>query len=139
VLVERTTGPDGIGRLGRTREVRIGDGASRYQPAWVAAGPLAPGIIVVSEAGGIANLELIPFASPDAGHGPPRTLTRVTGGVSSPVVPRHGRAAYFLSMHSGGLDVQRLALADSPDSTRVHPGLARAAAVVRLPADRRAV
>jgi hypothetical protein len=119
--------------------VTVDDGASRYQPAWVTAGPLAPGLIVVSEAGGIANLELIPLASPDAAPGRPRTLTRVTGGVVSPAVPGNGRAAYFLSMHSGGLDVHRLALADSADTTRVNPALARAAALVRLSAERTAV
>jgi hypothetical protein len=139
VLIERLVGADGVARAGRSRTVRVGDGASRYQPVWVTAGPLAPGIIVVSEAGGIANLELLPVLAPDEAPGPPRTLTRVTGGVLAPAVPRDGRAVYFLSMHAGGLDVQRLALADSADATRIHPGLARASDIVRLPRERTGV
>ena len=126
VLVERGTG--------RTRALQLGDGVSRYQPVWLNAGPLAPGLIVVSEAGGIANLELIPLADPGASAGSPRTLTRVTGGALAPAVARDGRAVTFLSMHANGWDVQRLALADSADSTRVNPALAAAASVVRLPA-----
>jgi hypothetical protein len=39
---------------------------------------------------------------------------------------------YFLSMHANGLDVQRLALADSADPTRMNPALAGAADLVRL-------
>lgn len=136
VLVERIVGPDGRARTGRIRKLTVGDGASRYQPAWLAAGPLGAGVVVVSEAGGVANLELIPLAAPDGPIGVPRTLTRVTGAAAAPAIPRDGSAVYFLSMHAAGLDVNRLALADTADSTRANPALMPAASLVRLAAER---
>jgi hypothetical protein len=139
VRIERRLDSTGVARAGDMRPLSFSDGASRYQPVWLADGPLAPGVLVVSEAGGIANLELIPLRSPDAPPGRPRTLTRVTGSVASPAVPRNGRAVYFLSMHSGGLDVQRLSLADSADPSRPNPLLSQAAELVRLSTERTAV
>ena len=135
VLVERLGTGAAPGRAARTRVLELPGNASRYQPVWLASGPLAPGLIVVSEAGGVANLEHIPLSSPDAAPGVPRTLTRVTGGVLAPTVPRDGRVVYFLSMHAGGLDVQRLALADSANATRINPALASAASTRALPPD----
>jgi hypothetical protein len=133
VLVERLSSAGTPARAGRVRSIAMPDGASRHQPVWVRAdGPLGPGLIVVSEAGGVANLEFIPLADPGAQPGAPRPLTRVTGGVAGPSIPRDGSAVYFLSMHANGLDVQRLALADSADPRREHPALGRAAPLVRL-------
>ena len=138
VLVERIVQADGISRAGRLHRVETADGASRYQPVWLAGGPLAPGLIVVSEAGGIANLELVPLSA-DMTAGERRTITRVTGGVLAPTVPRDGSAVYFLSLHSGGLDLQRLALADSTDPDEHNEVLARAMPLVHLSPERAAV
>ncbi|HUF30570.1 MAG TPA: hypothetical protein VMM77_07870, partial [Gemmatimonadaceae bacterium] len=136
VLVERLVEADGSARAGQIRRLTVGDGASRYQPAWIAAGPLGSGLVVVSEAGGVANLELLPLAAPESRLGVPRTLTRVTGAATSPAIPRDGSAIYFLAMHAAGLDVNRLALADSSQPTRANPALSPAANLVRLASGR---
>jgi hypothetical protein len=75
------------------------DGANRYDATWLGADSL----IVVSERGGIANLEVMSIAS-----GATRTLTRVTGAAVAPVVNRRDGSIWFLSLHSRGLDVRRL-------------------------------
>lgn len=108
-----------------SREVRIvtpTDGASRYSPSYSGRGD---SLIIVSEAAGVANLELIAAAS---GRG--RTLTRVTGAVLAPEVSRRDRRAYFLSLHTKGYDLRRLPL-DSAMTARapavLAPSLAPAA------------
>jgi hypothetical protein len=136
VFVERIVEPGGSARAGRIRKLTMGDGASRYQPAWIAGGPLGAGVVVVSEAGGVANLEFVPLVAPDEPMGVPRTLTRVTGAAAAPAIPRDGSAIYFLSMHATGLDVNRLTLADPADSTRANPALMPAASLVRLASER---
>lgn len=84
------------------------DGANRYDAQWLSNDT----VVVVSERGGIPNLELISIADRAA-----RTLTRVTGAaVGTDVNPKDG-SFWFLSMHSRGFDVRRLprdsAIADS--------------------------
>ena len=86
---------------GAARPIDPGDGANRYAPAWTSDGKL----VVVSERGGIANLELL---DPDTGA--PRTLSRVTGSVASPEVTASGQI-WYLALHAKGYDVRRLALA----------------------------
>lgn len=84
----------------------IGDeSADRYSPAFSADGKQ---LIVVSERGGIANLEAIDLASRGT-----RSLTRVVGSLASPDVSGDGRV-YFLSLHSRGYDVRRLTLQSAP-------------------------
>lgn len=80
---------------------RIGpnDGANRYDAQWMG----RDSVVVVSERGGIANLEVISLTNGDA-----RTLTRVTGAAVGPDVNRADGAVWFLSMHSRGFDVRRL-------------------------------
>jgi hypothetical protein len=75
------------------------DGANRYDPQWLGNDTL----IVVSERGGIANLEKLAVASPNA-----VAVSRVTGAAMAPEVNRRDGSIWFLSMHSRGLDVRRL-------------------------------
>jgi hypothetical protein len=92
VVVDATTG--GI------RPIQPNDDAERYAPAWTPDGKL----VVVSERGGIANLELL-----DPNTRTATTLTRVTGAVAEPDVGADGRI-WFLSLHAKGYDVRRIAL-----------------------------
>ncbi len=85
---------------GRAQPVDPGDGANRYSPAWTRAGDL----VVVSERGGVANLELL---NPETAA--PRELTRVVSGVASPDVSNDGKI-WYLSLHSKGYDVRRLTI-----------------------------
>ena len=84
------------------------DGANRYEPEWIGSDSL----VVVSERGGIPNLELIDVSSSAV-----RTLTRVTGAAYAPAVNGRDRSIWFLGLHSRGLDVRRMerdaAIADS--------------------------
>ncbi len=89
---------------GAVRRLPGVDGTSRYAPAFVASGRE---LVVVSEQGGIANLELVPI---DAGV--PRALTRVTGAVVGPDVSRGDSSVWFLALRSGGYDVRRLPSVD---------------------------
>jgi hypothetical protein len=68
-------------------------------------------LVVVSDRGGIANLELVQVETGDT-----RSLTRVTGAVIGPDVSRADSSIWFLSMRSGGYDLRHLA---APDERRV--------------------
>lgn len=84
----RWTGPD--------------DGASRYDATFL---PGGKSLVEVSEAGGIANLEVLDLAT-----GAVRPVTRVTGAAAAPEpVGRSGRI-FYLSLHSRGMDLMRIAL-----------------------------
>jgi len=86
------------------------DAAHRYDPAWLADGS---GLVVVSEASGIPQLERI---DPDGGTAP---ITRTTGMASRPDVAKDGRI-WYVDFHARGWDLRALA----PDS------VARGAAVL---------
>jgi hypothetical protein len=105
---------DNRGRV--MRHVDPDDGANRYDAQWLNNDT----VVVVSERGGIANLELIDVAS-----GAARTLTRTTGAALGPDVDRRDGSVWFLAMHSRGLDVRRLP-----------KGAAAADSVVAISADR---
>jgi Tol biopolymer transport system component len=78
-----------------------GDGeVSRFSPAFM---PDRNEVVVVSDRGGIPNLELVPLEG-----GPPQSLTRVTGAVAGPDVSRTDSTIWFLSLRSGGYDLRRL-------------------------------
>jgi hypothetical protein len=79
------------------------DGVSRYSPTW--AGDSA--LVVVSEAGGIANAEALSLSGNTT-----RTLTRTTGAVLWPDRAADGRV-WFLDYHARGFDLRAIA----PDST----------------------
>lgn len=108
------------------------DGANRYDAQWLTDDTL----VVVSERGGIPNLEKIAVATSQ-----PVTLTRVTGAAMGPDVNRADGSVWFLALHSRGLDVRRVAhdapVADSVIDVRADrfgwAGM-RGAAAVELPA-----
>ncbi len=91
---------------GTPRFVDPDDGANRYQPAFFRDGSA---LAVVSERGGIANVERLDLAS-----GLPRSLTRVSGAAQAPE-PDGRQGVYFLSLHARGYDVRHV----SADSARV--------------------
>lgn len=104
-------------RSGAVRRLAVAEGASRYAPSWVSSGRE---LVVVSERGGIANLEIVPVDS-----GPARTITRVTGAVLGPDVNRADGSVWFLALRSGGYDVRRLPSVDaSLGVVAIHGGLA---------------
>lgn len=97
---------------GALRYVGPDDRASRYDAAWL---PGGRGLVHVSEAGGVANVETLDLAT-----GETRPLTRVTGAAAAPEpVPGTGHV-FFLALHAGGLDLRRV----HPDSARPGPTVA---------------
>ncbi|MEX2177812.1 MAG: hypothetical protein WD801_03820 [Gemmatimonadaceae bacterium] len=85
---------------GNMSRVDPDDGANRYDAAWL--GP--DSLVVVSELGGIANLELIDLRTRET-----RTLTRVTGAAVAPDLNRADGSLWFLSLHARGYDLRTLA------------------------------
>lgn len=81
------------------RAVDPDDGANRYDAEWIS----NDSVVLVSERGGVPNLETIRIGDTVA-----RTLTRVTGAAVAPDVNRADGSIWFLSLHSRGLDVRRL-------------------------------
>jgi len=81
------------------RRLAVADSANRYDVQWLTPDSL----IVVSERGGIPNLEVMSVET-----GASRTLTRVTGAALAPEVNRADSSVWFLSLHSLGLDLRRL-------------------------------
>lgn len=90
---------------GAPRFVGPEDGASRYDAAFL---PGGRELVMASERGGIANLEVLDLATGDT-----RPLTRVTGAAMAPEPDRrHGGDAgvFYLSLHARGLDLMRIRL-----------------------------
>ena len=79
------------------------DGANRFDPAW--SGPAT--LVVTSDREGTANLERIDLSV--SGAPGVRQLTRVTGAAVAPAPNRADGSIWFLSLHSHGYDVRRLA------------------------------
>lgn len=103
------------------RYVDPDDGANRYDADWLRPGSGDAGdtLVVVSERGGIPNLELLAIS------GDARALTRVTGAALAPAVhPRDG-SIWFLSLHSRGLDVRRMARSAPAAQTAIAIGADR--------------
>lgn len=96
-------------------------GSERFDPSFM---PDGRSLVVVSEEGGIANLELIDLAT-----GETRPLTRVTGSVLAPAPNPATGAVFFLNLHARGMDLHRI----HPDSVEIarivyaEPALAPAA------------
>lgn len=113
---------------GAPRFVGPDDGISRYAPAFVSADTL----VIVSERGGIANLETLAWRT-----GAIKALTRVAGAALAPEPDRGRRVVYFLALHGKGLDVNRVALSNPPPggTLTLDAALAPVAAIPRVPAD----
>lgn len=115
-------------RGGAPRLIGPDDGASRYAPSYLAPDTL----VVVSERGGIQNLEAVAPAT-----GAVRPLTRVTGAALAPEPGRSARAVYYLSLHGKGLDLARIHLDSVPPLlsavVTLDTALAPAAAIPRRP------
>lgn len=86
------------------------DGTARYAPAWL---PGGDALVAVSEQGGVANLERI-----DLRTGEIRPLTRMVGAALAPAINPADRSVYFLALHPGGYNLQRV----HPDSAAVQRG-----------------
>lgn len=99
------------------RFVDPADGVNRYDAQWLRGGD---SLVVVSERGGIPNLELIALEG-----GAPRTLTRVTGAALAPDVSGRDGSVWFLSMHSRGLDVRSLERDVAPADSAIAIGAER--------------
>lgn len=82
-------------------------GVSRYAPTFARGDSQ---LVVVSDRGGIPNLELVALKDGSA-----RPLTRVTGAVAGPDVGPD-RSVWFLALRSGGYDLRRL---NAPDEKRL--------------------
>ncbi|MGQ0766286.1 MAG: TolB family protein [Gemmatimonadota bacterium] len=91
---------------GEVRHLQTGDEADRHSPSWTNDGKL----VVVSERGGVANLELL---DPDSRG--VTALTRVTGAVAEPDAGGDGRV-WFLGLHTRGMDVRRIGIRDAVQS-----------------------
>jgi hypothetical protein len=76
------------------------DGASRYDASFL---PDGRSVVLVSEAGGVPNLEAIDLES-----GAVRPLTRVTGAALAPDPDPADSSLYFLRLHAQGLDLNRI-------------------------------
>jgi hypothetical protein len=109
-------GAAGSGATSALRYLDPDDGASRYDPVPL---PHGRGVAVVSEATGVANLELLPLEATEGAEAP-RGLTRVLGAVAAPEPDPATGALYFLNLHSRGWDLHRL----HPDSIPAVVGLA---------------
>lgn len=113
------------------RAIDPDDGFNRYDAEWIS----DDSVVVVSERGGVPNLEAIRIGEATA-----TTVTRVTGAAVAPDVNRADGSIWFLSLHSRGLDVRRIlagsALADSAvrvDDARFGWAGQRTARPVELP------
>jgi hypothetical protein len=90
---------------GALRTIETSDKASRFAPAWM---PDGRALAVVSEAGGVADLERLTL------DGAATPLTRVLTATYAPDVARTGDALWFLTLHARGWDVRRLSLGGAP-------------------------
>ena len=105
---------DGTWRLVRIDSgrapVAIGpnDGANRYDAAFVTADT----VVVVSEAGGVANLERVAIST-----GAAQPLTGVTGAAVAPEPNHADGSIWFLSLYSRGYDLRRTSATQRPVGT----------------------
>jgi hypothetical protein len=78
------------------------DGANRYDVSFIAGGR---GLVYVSDAGGIPNLEMLSLDDHTT-----RTVTRVASAVSAPAFDSRDTSVFFLDLHARGLDLRKLKL-----------------------------
>ena len=96
---------------GAVTRISSDSGVSRYSPVFSQGGKA---LVVVSDRGGIPNLELVRLDSSTT-----VAMTRVTGAVAAPDVNRADNAAWFLTLRSGGYDLRRLATPDATTASAV--------------------
>jgi hypothetical protein len=89
---------------GAIERLATDDGVSRHSPVFT---PDGRSLLVISDRGGIPNLERVPL-----GRGAGHFVTRVTGAVAGPDVGRADSSVWFLALRSGGYDLRRLARPD---------------------------
>ena len=90
-----------------TDTVGPADGANRFGAAWM---PDGRSIVLTSSAGGLLHLERITLA-----NGETVALTQGTGAAVAPEPDPTDGSVYYLSLHSRGLDLNRIV----PDSVRL--------------------
>jgi hypothetical protein len=91
---------------GTVTRVPADPGVSRHSPAFAQGGRA---LVVVSDRGGIPNLELVRLDSATN-----VAMTRVTGAVAAPDVNRADNSIWYLTLRSGGYDLRRLTMPDEP-------------------------
>jgi hypothetical protein len=103
-----------------TRTLDFGDGANRYDAAWIS----TTQIVAVAERGGVANLETFDVAELHA-----RQLTSVTGAAVAPEPQPRTNSIWFLSLYSRGYDLRKIDAATShiPAPVALSPSLAPSA------------
>jgi Tol biopolymer transport system component len=113
---------------GTPREIGPADGAARYDPAWTADGQH---VLVVSEAGGVPNIEEIDIATNAA-----RQLTRVASAARAPEPSRRDNTIYFTLLRPRGYDLERIdgrAVPAMPPASAVESDASLAPAVLEAP------
>jgi hypothetical protein len=97
------------------------DGASRFSAAWL---PGGDALVLVSDAGGVHDVERIDLATGEA-----RPLTRLVGAALAPEPDPAGRWIWFLTLASRGNDVRRIPADADPlaPAPPLDPALAPAA------------
>lgn len=111
---------------GRVTFVEPNDSASRHSPVWV-----GDELIVVSDRGGVPNLELL-----DPARATVHAITRVVGAVTAPDYAASDGAIWYLDLHANGLDLRRHASSSAPstaDPVSLPPGLQPIAPPARAP------
>jgi hypothetical protein len=84
------------------------DGANRYDVSFTAGGH---GLIYVSDAGGIPNLETLSLDVRTA-----RTVTRVASAVSAPAFNPRDTSVFYLDLHARGMDLRNVKLSPNVDA-----------------------
>ncbi len=104
------------------------DGASRFDADFLADGR---SLVLTSDHGGVHDLEILDLETGDV-----RALTRVLGAAVAPA-PGPGADVFFLSLHSRGWDIRRIALDSAPGGPPVFlpRTLAPAVPALREPGD----
>ncbi len=106
---------------GNERFLGSDDGAARFDAAFL---PDGRSLVLTSTRGGVHNLEVLELES-----GLTRPLTRVLGAAVAPA-PAPDGSIFFLSLHSRGWDLRRIAAeAPSPGPVALDPALSPASPV----------
>jgi hypothetical protein len=111
---------------GSSQAIDPDDGANRYDAAFMSPTTL----VAVSEASGVANLEVLDIASRRS-----HAITRVTGAAIAPVAHPTDQSIWFLSLYSRGFDLRRVDARRDEVASAVAIGDSLAPATVVPPKD----